>query len=107
MNSKLVEHLERNRLISDYQVGFTGGRRLEEDLFIVRYCIEETFWLGKRLIVVAIDFEKAFDSVDRAALIRALMYYKCDPRLIDVVLDLMWEIEQRCGEMEFWWVIQR
>ena len=38
--------------------------------------------------MVAIDFEKAFDSVDRVALIRALMYYKCDPRLIDVVLDL-------------------
>ena len=36
-----------------------GGRRLEENLFIVRY--------------------KAFDSVDRVALIRALMYYKCDP----------------------------
>ena len=40
--------------------------------------------------MVAIDFDKAFDSVDRVALIRALIYYKCqcDPRLIDVVLDL-------------------
>ena len=85
VNSKVVEHLERNRLIRDYQAVFTGGRRLEENLFIVRYCIEETFRLGKRLIVVAIDFEKAFDSV---ALIRALMNYKCDPRLIDEVLDL-------------------
>ena len=38
--------------------------------------------------MVEIDFEKAFDSVDRVALIRALKYYKCDPGLIDVVLDL-------------------
>ena len=38
--------------------------------------------------MVAIDFEKAFDSVDRVALIRALKYHKCDPGLIDVVLDL-------------------
>ena len=53
---KLVEHLERNKLISDYQAGFTGGRMLEENLFIVRYCIDETFRLGKRLIVIAIDF---------------------------------------------------
>ena len=29
--------------------------------------------------MVAIDFEKAFDSVGRVALIRALKYYKCDP----------------------------
>ena len=40
LKSKLVEHLEGNRLISDYQAGFTGGRRLEENLSIVRYCIE-------------------------------------------------------------------
>ena len=36
VKSKLVEHLVRNRLISDYRAGFTGGRRLEENLFIVR-----------------------------------------------------------------------
>ena len=88
VKSKLIEHLERNRLISGYQAGFAGGRRLEENLFIVRYCIEETFRLGRRLIVVGVDFEKAYYSVDRVALIRALRYYKCDPRLIDVVLDL-------------------
>ena len=41
--NKLVDHLERNRLISDYQASFTRGRRLEENLFLVRYCIEETF----------------------------------------------------------------
>ena len=32
VKSKLVEHLERNRLISDYQAGFTGCRWLEENL---------------------------------------------------------------------------
>ena len=57
--------------------------------------------------MVAIDFEKTFDSVDRVALIRALMYYKRDPRLIDVVWTCMWDIEQKYGEMGYWWVIQR
>ena len=28
MKNKLVEHLDRDGLISDYQPGFTGGRRL-------------------------------------------------------------------------------
>ena len=60
VKSKLMKHLERNRLNSDYQAGFKWGRRLEENLFIVWYCIEETFRLGGRLVVVAIDFEKAF-----------------------------------------------
>ena len=66
----------------------TGGRRLEENLFIVRYCIEETYRLSRELVVVLIDFEKAFDSVERVALVRALKYYRCDPRLIEVVMDI-------------------
>ena len=37
---------------------------------------------------MAIDFEKAFDSVERVALVRALKYYKYDPRLIEVVMDI-------------------
>ena len=98
VKDKLLEHLTRNGLISDYQAGFTGGRRLEENLFVVRCCIEETYRLGKRLVVVAIDFEKAFDSVDRVALIRSLMYYKCDPTLIDEILDLY--VGDRT---EIWW----
>ena len=58
-------------MISDYQAGFTGGRRLEENLFIVRYCIEETYRIGREFVVVSlsIDFEKAF-KVERVALVK-------------------------------------
>ena len=45
VKNKLVDHFDRNCLISDYRAGFTGGRRLEENLFIFRYCIEETYRL--------------------------------------------------------------
>ena len=38
--------------------------------------------------MVAIHFEKAFDSVGRVVLVRALKFYKCDPRMIDVIVDL-------------------
>ena len=38
-----MEHLDRNGLIIDFQAGFTGSKRLEENLFIVRYCIEEMY----------------------------------------------------------------
>ena len=88
IKNKIVQHLDRNGLISDYQAGFTGSRRLEENLFIVRYCIQETYRRARELVVVAIDFEKAFDSVGRLALVRALKFYRCEPRLIDVIVDL-------------------
>ena len=35
IKNNIVEHLDRN-----------GGRRLEENLFIVRYYIEEMYWRG-------------------------------------------------------------
>ena len=83
-----MQHLDRNGLISDYQVGFTEIRRLEENLFIVRYCIEETYMLERELVVIAIDVEKTFDSVGRLALVIALKFYKCEQRLIYVIVDL-------------------
>ena len=71
VKSKIVEHFDRNGLISDFQAGFTGGMRLKKNLFLVRYCIEEMYRRGRELVVVAIDFEKAFDnSVGRVALVK-------------------------------------
>ena len=45
VKNKTVDHLERNGLISDYQAG------LKDNLFIIRYCIKETYRLAKRLVV--------------------------------------------------------
>ena len=39
VKNRIVQHLDRNGLISDYQAEFTRGRRLEENLFVVKYCI--------------------------------------------------------------------
>ena len=44
--------------------------------------------LGRELVVVSIDFERTFDIVERVALVKALKYYKCDPRLIEVLIDI-------------------
>ena len=82
VNNKLVEHSDRNGMICDYQAGFTGGMSLVQNLFIVRYCIEETYWFGRKLVEVSIDFKKAFNSVERMALVRTLKYYKCDPNYL-------------------------
>ena len=85
---KLVEHLQDNDRISNYQSGFTIGRRLEDNILILKYCISESSKNKVPLIVTAIDFTKAFDSIDRRKLIDNLKYYKCDPLLIDIIAKL-------------------
>jgi hypothetical protein len=51
------------------RAGFTKGRRVEDNIFVLRYYVEETFRRKKELIVTAIDFSKAFDSVNRGKMI--------------------------------------
>ena len=88
VKGRLVEHLEENGRHGEYQAGFTKQRRLEENSFILRYCVEESFSRGEQLIVVAVDFAKAFNSVGRAKLIEAMKEYKCDGGLIEVVANI-------------------
>ena len=58
-------HLIENRALEDSQAGFTEGGRIEDNLLILQYCVEESFKNKKALIVTSIDFRKAFDSIKK------------------------------------------
>ena len=85
---KLVDHLKENSQLSEFQAGFCAGRRVEDNIFLLKYCIDETRKLKKELYVGAIDFEKAFDSLDRGKIIATLMKYKCDPNIVESFSEL-------------------
>ena len=88
VKEKIVQRLSENNEINCMQMGFTRGRRLEDNLFMLVYCLRSAKKMRKQLVVTAIDFAKAFDSVNRRCLIETLAYYKCDPRIIDAVASL-------------------
>ena len=55
----------------------------------------------KCFIVTAIDFIKTFDRVSRVNLIKSLVYYQCDPRIIIDVFSSLYtgdETEIRVNE---------
>ena len=88
IKEKIFEHMKYQNCIMELQAGFTQGCRLEDNLLLVRYCVGESVRMKKMLVLCAIDFAKAFNSVDRRCIIQAMismMKYKCHPRLIDVV----------------------
>ena len=91
LKSKLVGQQMNDLRVKYLQAGFTEGRRMQENIFILLYLVEESYRDGRELVVVSVDFSKAFDSVERGGLVEALMYYKCDLRLIDVVAELYWK----------------
>ena len=77
VKEKIVQHLSVNNEINCMQMGFTRGRRLEDNLFMLVYCLRSAEKMKKHLVVTATDFAEAFDSVNRKCLIETLAYYKC------------------------------
>ena len=88
LKDQLYEHLVNIREMNDLQAGFSKGRRMEDNIFVLEYCIRDSKRRKKELIVMAVDFEKAFDSVDRRSLIAGLKRCKCDPLVINVIANL-------------------
>lgn len=55
--------------MNELQAGFTKGRRFKDNVFLVKYCIDDSKRRKQKLVLVAIDFSKAFDSINRCKLI--------------------------------------
>ena len=85
IKEKIEKHMESNELINNYQAGSTKNRRVADNLFILQYCIEESFKMKKEMYVISIDYSKAFDSVIRAELIETLKKCKVHENIIEII----------------------
>ena len=88
IKNRIEEHLEKNHLIKENQTGFTKGGKKEENLFILQYLVGKAFKRKKTLIVITIDYSKAYDSIDRNKMIQALKEYKIHPDIINTIANL-------------------
>ena len=60
IKENILKHIKSLGEVNVLQAGFTEGRRLEDNLFILNYCIENSKQRKQELIITAIDFEKSF-----------------------------------------------
>ena len=72
INNRLTDWLETKGLRATGQAGFRKGYRTVDNCFILRALVERARARGVKLYLCAVDFEKAFDSVDRPLLWEAL-----------------------------------
>ena len=74
------------------QFGFTGGGRTDYNHFILQYLVVRSAKIKRvyynNLVVVAIDFKKAFDSIDRGKLVEVLVKYRIHPDVIDMMVKV-------------------
>ena len=88
IKGKIEKHIESSNLMENLQSGFTKRRQVEDNIFLLNYCINESFRKNKQLIVISIDFSKAFDSIKRSSLIEAMKKYRIHPNVINSVFNI-------------------
>ena len=85
LGDKIERHLEENGLNWENQAGFTKGGRVEDNLFILQQLVEKAYRNREQLVIVGIDFEKAYDSVKRDKLIEIMRDYRIQGEIIDFI----------------------
>ena len=79
----------------DEQAGFRKERSCTDQIATLRGIVEQTMELQTPLYVCFIDFEKAFDSVDRQAIWDILRHYGVPDKIISVSDDSMRDLHAR------------
>ena len=91
IRNRIEEQLVNNNEVLEEQSGFTNGARIEDNIAIVKYLIDNARKTKKQLIITGIDFSKAFDSVKREKIIETLKLYKIEERIIRAIADIYTE----------------
>ena len=73
IKKEIEEHLSKNGMGKENQIGFCDGGRSEYNHFIIQYLVERALKNKEEMYMVALDFKKALDSIDRIKLIDTLI----------------------------------
>ena len=65
INKRLQTWVESNNVTGEFQAGFKRGYSTIDHIFTLLSCVQKQFNYNRKLYVAFIDFEKAFDLVNR------------------------------------------
>jgi len=78
-------------VIGDYQGSFRPGRLTTDLIFIVRQLIQKTWEFNKEMHILFVDFQKAYDSIQREGLINTLAELNFPHKLINLIKSSIME----------------
>ena len=88
LRTKIEDHLQSNNKTREQQFGFTRNRRPTDSIYALTYAIYHSRKHNYNLIIISIDFKKAFDSIDRDELLASMTKHKIHPKAIDLIINV-------------------
>ena len=90
LNKIILERMKKtvDKLLRDEQAGFRQNRSCTDQIATLRLIIEQSLEWNSSLYINFIDFEKAFDSLDRLALWDLLRHYGIPAKLIRLMQEM-------------------
>ena len=85
IKEKIENHILSNNAKNELQTGFTKCSRVEDNLYVLKYCKKESARRNSMLAILSIDFKKAFDSIDRGMLIETMKKFGIAHNIIDII----------------------
>ena len=89
VNNRIVDHLEKCGLFSDFQYGFRSSRSTADLLTVVSDRIARAFNRPGATRAVALDISKAFDSVWHAGLLHKLKSYRISGQIFGLISSFL------------------
>ena len=90
INERLTKFVNENNIIGEEQAGFRSGYSTYDHIFTLHAIID--LYLNKfnrrRLYCAFIDYQKAFDLVDRASLWTKLLSYNINGKIMNLIYNL-------------------
>ncbi|GFR70006.1 reverse transcriptase SR3-left [Elysia marginata] len=87
LNRVILERLKEavDPLLRDQQAGFRKDRSCADQIASLRIIVEQSLEWNSPLYINFIDYEKAFDSVDRETLWKFLKHYGIPKKIISII----------------------
>ena len=100
INNRLREWVEQNNITGEYQAGFKRGYSTTDHMFTLLAFVQKQFAGSRKLYVAFIDFEKAFDSINRNLLWPILLKNGIKGKLFRCIKSMHSNVKVRvsCGD---------
>ena len=89
VNNRIVDHLEKCGLFSDFQYGFSSSRSTADLLSPVSDRVVRAFNRSGSTQAVALDISKAFDRVWHAGLLHKLKSYGVSGQIFSLISSFL------------------